>query len=424
MNQLFWEIVGWLGYLQRSAVVAQVLLILGLSVGWHLSNPQRRFESLHPALRLLVAPIAMLFIAWLIELPGGKTGLVSYAGLCWLGWNLLNLLNQLLQLLLPASSVHQLESRLLRPLFLVLVGLNLISKFDNPADLGVIKLGSLFGEILTVNNLIVALLVTYLLLVGTKLPAAGLAWMLQKLLSCSDSSRRALALIIRYVVVGIGITAVGFHIGLNSTALVAIAGGLSVGLGFGIKEVFSNFISGIWLLFEGSVRPGEILMVDGDPCEVRKLGLRATLLWRDRDNAELLIPNQMFFTAQATSYTATDRMRRSEIRVGAAYRHDPQLVLKLLEQTALSVPRVLNHPAPRALQVHYGDSAIEYSLRYWISDPMNNIGIVSEVNQAIWTAFKRDGIEIPFPQQVNTVREIPAFRSEPGAGDNPPVSLR
>jgi len=424
MNQLFWEILGWLGYLQRSAVVAQVLLILGLSVGWHLSSPQQRLENLHPALRLLVAPIAMLFIAWLIVLPGGKSGLVSYAGLCWLGWNLLNLLNQLLQRLLPASSVHQLESRLLRPLFLVLVGLNLISKFDNPADLGVIKLGSLFGEILTVNNLVVALLVTYLLLVGTKLPAAGLAWMLQKLLNCSDSSRKALELIVRYVVVGIGITAVGFHIGLNSTALVAIAGGLSVGLGFGIKEVFSNFISGIWLLFEGSVRPGEILMVDGDPCEVRKLGLRATLLWRDRDNAELLIPNQMFFTAQATSYTATDRMRRSEIRVGAAYRHDPQLVLKLLEQTALNVPRVLNHPAPRALQVHYGDSAIEYSLRYWISDPMNNIGIVSEVNQAIWTAFKRERIEIPFPQQVNTVREIPPFRSEPGAGDNPPVSLR
>ena len=424
MSQLFWEILGWLGYLQRSAVVAQVLLIIGLSMGWHLINPERRLESLHPALRLLVAPIAMLLIAWLIELPGGKSGLVSYAGLCWLGWNLLNLLNQLLQLLLPASSVHQLESRLLRPLFLVLVGLNLISKFDNPADLGVIKLGSLFGEILTVNNLIVALLVTYLLLVGTKLPAAGLAWMLQKLLNCSDSSRKALELIVRYVVVGIGITAVGFHIGLNSTALVAIAGGLSVGLGFGIKEVFSNFISGIWLLFEGSVRPGEILMVDGDPCEVRKLGLRATLLWRDRDNAELLIPNQMFFTAQATSYTATDRMRRSEIRVGVAYRHEPQLVLKLLEQTALGVPRVLNDPAPRALQVHYGDSAIEYSLRYWISDPMNNIGIVSEVNQAIWAAFKREGIEIPFPQQVNTVREIPPFRSEPDAGDNPPVSLR
>ena len=422
MSLLLWEILGWLGYLQRSAVVAQVLLILGLSVGWPLISSQQLIRGLHPALRLLVAPVAMLLIAWLIELAGGKTGLVSYSGLCWLGWNLINLLNRLLLLFIPAPVIHELESRLLRPLFLVLVGLNLISKFDNPADLGVIKLGNLFGETLTVNNLFIAMMVSYLLLVGTKLPAAGVAWFLQKLLRCSDSSRKALELIIRYVVIGIGITAVGFHIGLNSTALVAIAGGLSVGLGFGIKEVFSNFISGIWLLFEGSVRPGEILMVDGDPCEVRKLGLRATLLWRDRDNAELLIPNQMFFTSQATSYTASDRMRRSEIRVGAAYRHDPKVVMKLLEQTALGVARVLNDPAPRALQVHYGDSAIEYSLRYWISDPMSNIGIVSEVNQAIWTAFKREGIEIPFPQQVNTVREIPTFRSEPDAGDNPPVS--
>ena len=423
MSLLLWEILGWLGYLQRSAVVAQVLLILGLSVGWPLISSQQLIRGLHPALRLLVAPVAMLLIAWLIELAGGKTGLVSYSGLCWLGWNLINLLNRLLLLFIPAPVIHELESRLLRPLFLVLVGLNLISKFDNPADLGVIKLGNLFGETLTVNNLFIAMMVSYLLLVGTKLPAAGVAWFLQKLLRCSDSSRKALELIIRYVVIGIGITAVGFHIGLNSTALVAIAGGLSVGLGFGIKEVFSNFISGIWLLFEGSVRPGEILMVDGDPCEVRKLGLRATLLWRDRDNAELLIPNQMFFTAQATTFTATDRMRRSEIRVGAAYRHDPQVVLKLLEQTALSVSRVLKNPAPRALQLHYGDSAIEYSLRYWISDPMSNIGIVSEVNQAIWAAFKREGIEIPFPQQVNTVREIPPLRSEPGAGDNPPESL-
>ena len=143
---------------------------------------------------------------------------------------------------------------------------------------------------------------SYLLLVGTGPPAAGLAWLLQKLLGYSEGSRKAVELIIRYVVVGIGITALGFHIGLNGTALVAIAGGLSVGLGFGIKEVFSNFISGIWLLFEGSVRPGEVLMIDNDPCEVRKLGLRATVLWRDRDNAELLIPNQMFFTDQATSY--------------------------------------------------------------------------------------------------------------------------
>lgn len=412
MNQLLWEILGWLGYLQRGPVVAQVLLIIGLCVGWHQCKPSRPLQNLHPTLQLLVPPIAVLLIAWLITLPGGKTGLVTYAGLCWLGWNLLSLLQKLLLCFMPESSVHQLEARLLRPIFLVLVSLNLISQFDNPADLGVIKLGSLFGEDLTVSSLFIAMIVTYLLLIGTKLPATGTAWLLQLLLNCSDSTRKALELIIRYLVIGVGITAVGFHIGLNSTALVAVAGGLSVGLGFGIKEVFSNFISGIWLLFEGSVRPGEVLMVENDPCEVRKLGLRATLLWRSRDNAELLIPNQMFFTAQAISYTATDRMRRSEIRVSAAYRHEPQLVLSLLEQTALTVSRVLNDPEPKALMVHYGDSSIQYSLRYWISDPLTNLGIVSEVNQAIWTAFKREGIEIPFPQQVNTIREIPPIKTD------------
>ena len=355
MSQLLWEIVGWIGYLQRGAVIAQVLLMIGLSVAWHLLKPQRWLAKLDPSLRLLVAPIAMLLIGWLIAIPGGKTGLVTYAGLCWLGWNLLTLLQRLLLKFMSASSVHKLDGRLLRPKFLVIVSITLISQFDNPADLGVIKLGHLFGEVLTVYNLITALLVTYLLLVGTKFPAAALAWLLQKVLNCTESSRKALELIIRYVVVGIGITAVGFHIGLNSTALVAIAGGLSVGLGFGIKEVFSNFISGIWLLFEGSVRPGEVLMVDNDPCEVRKLGLRVTLLWRGRDNAELLIPNQMFFTAQATSYTATDRMRRSEVKVGAAYRHDSHLILSALEEAALTVPRVLNDPAPKALFLQYGD---------------------------------------------------------------------
>ena len=245
MSQLLWEIVGWIGYLQRGAVIAQVLLMIGWSVAWHLLKPQRWLAKLDPSLRLLVAPIAMLLIGWLIAIPGGKTGLVTYAGLCWLGWNLLTLLQRLLLLFMSASSVHQLDGRLLRPIFLVIVSINLISQFDNPADLGVIKLGHLLGEVLTVYNLITALLATYLLLVGTKFQAAALTWLLQKVLNCTESSRKALELIIRYVVVGIGITAVGFHIGLNSTALVAIAGGLSVGLGFGIKEVFSNFISGI-----------------------------------------------------------------------------------------------------------------------------------------------------------------------------------
>ena len=424
MSQLFWEIIGWLGYLQRASIVFQLLLITVLVTLWRWLRKHPKLEKVPRPLRLLIAPAGLGLISAFARNLGWDAGLLTYLSLSWLGWSFLSLLDGLMQQLMPAPRVHELQSRLIKPLYLITVVLMFINRLDNVNDLSVIELGQVFGVSLTLGKLFTSLLVSYLLLVGTGPPAAGVSWLLQKLLGYSEGSRKAVELIIRYVVVGIGVTAVGFHIGLNGTALLAIAGGLSVGLGFGIKEVFSNFISGIWLLFEGSVRPGEVLMVDNDPCEVRKLGLRATLLWRDRDNAELLIPNQMFFTAQATSYTATDRLRRSEIRIGAAYRHDPRQVLQLLEETALNVPRVLKNPAPRALQVKYGDSAIEYSLRYWIADPMSNIGIVSEVNQAIWTAFKREGIEIPFPQQVNTIREQPSLMSGRDVQEKPDKTRR
>ena len=419
MNQLFWEVVGWLGYLQRTSIIFQLALIIVFVVYWRLVRRHITIKKLPKTLHLLVAPAGLSLISFVLKSLGWDAGLLSYMSLGWLGWSLLSLLHELLQKLMSPQRVHELQSRLIRPMYLITVALMFINRLDSLNDLSVIEVAQLFGITLTIGKLFTSLLMSYLLLVGTGPPAAGLAWLLQKMLGYSEGSRKAVELIIRYVVVGIGITALGFHIGLNGTALVAIAGGLSVGLGFGIKEVFSNFISGIWLLFEGSVRPGEVLMIDNDPCEVRKLGLRATVLWRDRDNAELLIPNQMFFTDQATSYTASDRLRRSEIRIGAAYRHDPRQVLQLLEATARQVPRVLNHPAPRALQVRFGDSAIEYSLRYWIADPMSNIGILSEVNQAIWTAFQLEGIEIPFPQQVNTIRETPRPRSWQDAQDSP-----
>jgi len=276
----------------------------------------------------------------------------------------------------------------------------------------VIQLGELLGVSVSLGKLFNALVVSYLVLVGSGPPAAGLAWLVQRSLGLSDGSRKAMELMLRYLVVGLGLVGVARHLGINSTALIAVAGGLSVGLGFGIKELFSNFISGIWLLFEGSVRPGEVLMLDGDPCEVRSLGLRATLLWRDRDNAELLIPNQTFFTQAATSYTASDRMRRSQVSIGAAYHHNPAEVIALLEATALEVARVLPQPAPKALLLNYGDSAINYCLRFWIANPMDNVGICSEVNQAIWRAFRDSSIEIPFPQHVEYSMQWPPERHQ------------
>ena len=105
--------------------------------------------------------------------------------------------------------------------------------------------------------------------------------------------------------------------------------------------------------------------------------------------------------------------------MGAAYRHDPAAVIALLEATALTVPRVLRQPPPRGLLLSYGDSAINYALRFWIANPMDNSSICSEVNQAIWTAFAAAGIEIPYPQQVQHVIGPEPPEPWPAAGAPP-----
>ena len=166
------------------------------------------------------------------------------------------------------------------------------------------------------------------------------------------------------------------------------------------SEVFANFVSGLWLLFEGSVRPGEVLCIEDEACEVRSLGLRAAVVWRESDNTELLIPNQTFLTSTTITFTGTDGLRRCQVEVGAAYQHPPREVMALLERTAARVAGVLAKPAPAALTRLYGESSVEYALRFWIRDPMQGPGISSAVRSAIWDAFAANGIEIPLPQRV------------------------
>ena len=405
MSELLQHIAGWSGYLDRPAVIVQLLLALvPLLAAMLLERRLPKRRRIAASLRLGKFSLIGLGLL-LLALARQPFGLALVVGMLALGWSGLNRLKQLLARFLDPQSLRQLDGRLLRPAYLLLATLLLINQLDSLQDLSVISLGSIFGTQLTLGSLLLSTTIVYLLVIGSGPPAAALAWAVQQAVDMRDGSRRALALMIHYVVVGLGILWAFDHIGFNPNAILAIAGGLSVGLGFGIKEVFSNFVSGLWLLFEGSVRPGEVLFIDGDPCEVRSLGLRAAVLWRDRDNAELVIPNQTFFTMTTTTYTGSDRMRRSQVLVGAAYRHEPSQVIALLEEVATSVPRVLPEPAPKALLLSYGDSSIDYALRFWIANPMDNVGICSEVNQAIWSAFEREGIEIPFPQQVQYVVE-------------------
>ncbi len=272
MRELLLEILGWLGYLERPTVLLQLTVVLVVMIGTH----QARLCKLllrWPA--ALCTPLGLSLIAlssWVLAALGLPYGLALLLGILWLGWYGLHLLNHLLKRWLPEERVHQLNSRLLRPAYLLVAALALISEVDSLNDLAVAPLGEVSGVTISAGKLFQALLVIYLVLVGCGPPAVGLAWLMQRAVGMSEGSRKAMELMLRYAVVGIGLVAVAVDLGLNTTALIAVAGGLSVGLGFGIKEVFSNFVSGIWLLFEGSVRPGEVLMLDGDPARCASWG--------------------------------------------------------------------------------------------------------------------------------------------------------
>ena len=407
MNILLMEIAGWFGYLQRLEVRLQIIVLLLVFLGQ--GALRRRLSPRVPLARRadVVIPFLLGVFSLILGWGGLPNGLVLLGLLLYLGWHGLGGLLQLLGRFIQQQQLQLLESRLIRPAYLLVAALLVIRVFDNPQDLALIPLGQWFGSEVTLGSFFMVVVTIYVLAMGTGPPAQGVAWLVQRSVGISNGSRRALALMIRYAAVAMGIFWALDHVGFNRTAILAVAGGLSVGLGFGIKEVFSNFVSGLWLLFEGSVRPGEVLFIDGDPCEVRSLGLRAAVLWRDRDNAELVIPNQTFFTNTTVTYTGTDTLRRSQVLVSAAYHHDPAEVIALLEATARGQSRILATPAPKGLLLRYGDSAIDYALRFWIANPMDNVSICSEVQAAIWRAFRDRQIEIPFPQQVQYQVEGP-----------------
>jgi potassium efflux system protein len=399
MSELLEVFAGWWAYATRWPVLLQVLVIFGpaiLFLAIRKAFPQARMLKRRTEFSVILPLIAVAVMA----LFGAPTGLAIFLGLICLAWLVIDWLRHWLEGRADSALLSKIDTEIVRPLLLIATTFALVSKVSNINQLAVIPLFEWFGSDLTTGQVITALVALYLFIVGSLPLSVLLAFVLGRLLSLSGGGRRALTLILRYIIVGVGIIWALDFTGFNRTAILTIAGGLSVGLGFGVKEVFANFISGIWLLLEGSVRPGEVLYVDNDPCEVRKLGLRAALLWRERDNAELLIPNQTFLTMTTTTFTGSDGMRRCQVEVAVAYDHSPISVMPLLIQAAEDVAEVLPEPAPVPLILDYGDSAVKYAVRFWIATPMKGMRISSNVRLSIWHHFQQHGIELPLPQLV------------------------
>ncbi len=187
--------------------------------------------------------------------------------------------------------------------------------------------------------------------------------------------------------------------GIDLTALAVIGGAVGFGIGFGLQKVFSNLISGLILLMDKSIKPGDVITVENTYGWVNKLGARYVSIIT-RDGIEHLIPNETLITEPVSSWTHSDANSRLRIPLGVHYDTDLEVATRLGREAAQSQPRVLNDPAPRCLVKNFGDSAIELEIRFWIQDADSGVSNVkSAVMLEVWRLFREHGVQIPYPQR-------------------------
>jgi small-conductance mechanosensitive channel len=196
-------------------------------------------------------------------------------------------------------------------------------------------------------------------------------------------------------------------LGIDLTGLAVLSGAIGVGLGFGLQKVVSNLVSGVIILLDKSIKPGDVISLGDTFGWINSLGARYVSVVT-RDGREYLIPNEDLITGQVVNWSHSNEYVRLDIYFGTAYHDDPHTVRRIAIEAAQGVDRVLKSRPAVCHIVGFGDSSVDYILRFWITDPTGGLtNIRGNVYLALWDAFKEHGISIPFPQ-----REVKLLESE------------
>lgn len=187
-------------------------------------------------------------------------------------------------------------------------------------------------------------------------------------------------------------------------SLTVIFGALGIGIGFGLQNIVNNFASGIILLFERSIKVGDIVVVGGEWGTVKKLGLRATVI-QTFDNSEMIVPNSNLVSSTVNNWTLSERKTRFVASVGVDHDSDIQLVTKLLLEAASNHPKVMQDPAPSVVFTAFGDSSLNFDLRGWVPDIDFRASTKNEIMYEINRLFRENNIVIPFPQRDIHIKE-------------------
>lgn len=276
----------------------------------------------------------------------------------------------------------------------IISALNLIMQF---------KLFELNQTPVTVSSMIMFFIVILAFLIISRFINKAL---LQRILSRFELDKGIQFTLVRlshYLVMVIG-TLIAFQfVGIDLGGLAVVFGLLSVGIGFGLQNITSNFISGLILLFERPIKVGDRVTVGETEGDVMAINMRSTMI-RSLNNIAIIVPNSEFVSSRVINWSHGDPKIRLDIKVGVSYNSDLDLVLKALREVAVEHSEVLDTPKPEVLLGGFGDSSWDMILRAWVAQPERHFITHSEINCAIVHKFREYEIEIPFPQRDLHVR--------------------
>jgi len=258
---------------------------------------------------------------------------------------------------------------------------------------------------ITLANVAVAMIVV----VATFILARNIPGLLEitilNKLPLDTGGRFALTAVVRYLIVVVGIVIAFGAVGIGWTNVQWLVAAISVGLGFGLQEIFANFVSGLMLLFERPIRIGDTVTVGQISGTVTQIRIRATTI-TDWDRKELVIPNKEFITGQVINWTLSDSILRVNVPVGIAYGSDTDLAEEILLRIGKNTEHVMDNPEVYVLFKNFGASSLDYELRVFVPGVEYLLPVRHALNKAIDREFRRAGIEIAFPQQDVHIRSI------------------
>ena len=250
----------------------------------------------------------------------------------------------------------------------------------------------------TLASLIVVALILILTFLLSKLVQRGIHRAMQRKASSDVGTVNVASRLLHYAFLMVGFGIALQTVGINVGALFAAGAFFAVALGFAMQNVAENFVAGVILLSERTIKPGDILRVQDTMVRVSHIGLRATVV-RSRDEEDLIIPNSKLVQDTVTNYTLRDSLIRVRANVGVSYGSDVALVMKVLRETAEAVPRRVTEMEPLVLMTGFGDSSVNFEVSIWISQPWDSRRTLSLLYEGIWWALKANDVTIPFPQR-------------------------